>query len=94
MSSIPTTSFEPLQPDSVDLRWIDYYSGRETSPWCNGSAVSMPFAPGTPLEPSEACPPAAEAGPSGEEDFGLLPAEPATDLPAGETAAPTEPEIP
>jgi hypothetical protein len=94
MSSIPTTSFEPLQPDSVDLRWIDYYSGRETSPWCNGAAVSMPFAPGTPLEPSEACPPAAEAGASGEEDFGLLPAEPATGLPAGETAAPTEPEIP
>ena len=94
MASIPTTSFEPLQPDSVDLRWIDYYSGRETSPWCNGSAVSMPFAPGTLLEPSEACPPAAEGDPSGEQDFGLLPAEPATDVPAGETAAPTEPEIP
>jgi penicillin-binding protein 1B len=94
MSSIPTTSFEPLQPDSVDLRWIDYYSGRETSPWCNGAALSMPFAPGTPLEPSEACPPAAESGAAGEEDLGLLRDEPPTDVPAEETAAPAEPEIP
>jgi penicillin-binding protein 1B len=57
MGSIPTTSFEPLLPDALDLRWIDYFSGRETSPYCNGSAVSMAFAPGTRLEPSEDCPP-------------------------------------
>jgi len=61
MGSIPTTSFEPLLPDSLDLRWIDYFSGRETSPYCNGSAVSMAFAHGTRLEPSEACPPGAES---------------------------------
>jgi penicillin-binding protein 1B len=72
MSSIPTSSFEPLQPESVDLRWIDYFSGQETSPYCDGSAVSMPFAPGTLLEPSEICPPT--TAPSlFEELFGIGP---------------------
>jgi penicillin-binding protein 1B len=57
MGSIPTSAFEPMLPDALDLRWIDYFSGRETSPYCNGSAVSMAFEPGTPLAPSETCPP-------------------------------------
>ena len=61
MSSIPTTSFDPLMPESLETRWIDYYSGRETSPYCDGSAVSMPFRIGTPLYASDACPPGAEA---------------------------------
>jgi hypothetical protein len=77
MGSIPTSSFEPLLPESVDLRWIDYFSGRETSPYCNGSAVSMPFPPGTPLEASEACPPGAERppdGPDGPDETGAIPA--------------------
>ncbi len=60
MSSIPTTSFDPLMPESLEDRWIDYYSGRETSPYCNGSAVSMPFRIGTPLYASDVCPPGAE----------------------------------
>jgi penicillin-binding protein 1B len=86
MSSIPTSSFEPLQPESVDLRWIDYFSGQETSPYCDGSAVSMPFAPGTPLEPSETCPPT--AAPSLFEDlFGI-----GRDRGADETSG--QPEIP
>jgi penicillin-binding protein 1B len=62
MSSIPTNSFEPLMPESVENRWIDYYSGRETSPYCDGAAVSLPFRNGTPLLPSDSCPPGAEAG--------------------------------
>jgi penicillin-binding protein 1B len=57
MSSIPTTSFDPLMPESLEDRWIDYYSGRETSPYCNGSAVRMPFRIGTSLYASEDCPP-------------------------------------
>jgi penicillin-binding protein 1B len=61
MSSIPTTSFDPLMPESLENRWIDYYSGRETSPYCDGSAVSMPFKIGTPLYASDACPPGAGA---------------------------------
>jgi penicillin-binding protein 1B len=99
MSSIPTSSFEPLQPDSVDLRWIDYYSGRETSPYCNGSAVSMPFAPGTMLEPSEACPPAAGGSAGAADGFGPFTDQPGAELPAdglppGEEPVPAEPEIP
>ena len=57
MGSISTTSFEPLMPEAVEDRWIEYYSGLETSPYCSGSAVSMPFDVGTVLNPNPACPP-------------------------------------
>jgi hypothetical protein len=60
MSSITTSSFEPLMPESLENRWIDYYSGRETSPYCDGSAVSLPFRVGTPLVPSDTCAPGAD----------------------------------
>jgi penicillin-binding protein 1B len=60
MSSIPTSSFDPLMPETLEIRWIDYYSGLETSPWCDGSAVGMPFRYGTPLMASDACPPGSE----------------------------------
>jgi penicillin-binding protein 1B len=56
MASISTNSFEPLMPEDVDDRWINYYSGLETSPYCPG-AVSLPFAIGQGLEPSPSCPP-------------------------------------
>jgi len=93
MSTIPTSSFEPLQPEAVDLRWIDYFSGQETSPYCNGSAISMPFAPGTLLEESETCPPS--TAPSlFEELLGIdrdgSPEEP----PVGQETAPEQAEIP
>jgi penicillin-binding protein 1B len=57
MASISTTSFDPLMPEAVEDRWIEFYSGQETSPYCSGSAVRMPFALGTVLNPSPACPP-------------------------------------
>ncbi|MGI9246894.1 MAG: transglycosylase domain-containing protein, partial [Steroidobacteraceae bacterium] len=57
MASIDTTSFEPLLPDDVEDRWIDYFTGLETSPYCDGSAVSLPFGVGRVLDPSAACPP-------------------------------------
>ena len=60
MSSITTSSFEPLMPESVEDRWIDYYSGRETSPYCSGSAVNLPFRVGTRLAVSEDCPPTSD----------------------------------
>jgi len=74
MSSISTASFEPLMPEDMEDRVIDYYSGRETSPYCGGSAVALPFAVGTTLDPSETCPP----GISAEEAALLAP-------PSGET---------
>jgi len=60
MSSITTSSFEPLMPESLENRWIDYYSGLETSPSCDGAAVNLPFRFGTALPANEACPPGIE----------------------------------
>jgi penicillin-binding protein 1B len=57
MSSIQTASFQPLMPEALEDRWIDYYTGRETSANCVAVAVSLPFAVGQPLEASETCPP-------------------------------------
>jgi len=64
MGSIATSSFEPLLPESLEHRWIDYFSGLETSPYCNGSAVSLPFDVGTLLEPAPDCPPGAVESPA------------------------------
>ena len=57
MASIDTSSFEPLLPEDVEDRWIDYFTGLETSPYCTDYAVSLPFAVGQPLSPSLNCPP-------------------------------------
>jgi penicillin-binding protein 1B len=57
MAGLNTSSFEPVMPETMDERWIEYYSGRETSPNCSGSAVAMPFMLDTPLPQSEQCPP-------------------------------------
>jgi hypothetical protein len=57
MSTIGTSSFEPLLPEDVEDRWIDYYTGLETSPYCTRSAVSLPFAVGQRIPPSPTCPP-------------------------------------
>jgi penicillin-binding protein 1B len=72
MASIATTPFEPLMPETVEDRWIDYYSGLETSPYCSGSAVSMPFRYGQLLNPSPVCPP----GTTPEEAALIMPATP------------------
>jgi hypothetical protein len=82
MASISTTSFEPLMPEAVEERWIDYYSGLETSPYCSGSAVSMPFDLGTVLNPNPACPP----GTTPEEGALMQPALPAVPNEEGVTA--------
>jgi penicillin-binding protein 1B len=55
MASISTNSFEPLMPEDVEDRTIDYYTGLETSPYCNG--VSLPFTVGMVLAQSPTCPP-------------------------------------
>ena len=57
MSTIETTSFDPVMPEALDYRWMDYYSGLETSPSCNGAAIRMPFRIGTGLAPDPTCPP-------------------------------------
>jgi penicillin-binding protein 1B len=55
MASISTNSFEPLMPDDVEDRTIDYYTGLETVPGCNG--VSLPFTVGLVMPASPLCPP-------------------------------------
>ncbi len=88
MASIETTSFEPLLPEDVEDRWIDYYTGWETSPYCDGSAVSLPFAVGQGLAASQTCPPNVSA-----EEGALLMPPPAA--PADGAAAPgTAPALP
>jgi penicillin-binding protein 1B len=57
MASVDTSSFEPLLPEDVEDRWIDYYTGLETSPNCTRSAVSLPFAVGQVIPASQSCPP-------------------------------------
>jgi penicillin-binding protein 1B len=85
MGSIITSSFEPMLPESLEHRWVDYFSGRETSPYCNGSAVSLPFRVGTLLEPAPECPPGtAEEAPADPALTGTQPAD----------AAPQEPGFP
>jgi penicillin-binding protein 1B len=61
MGSIATTSFEPLLPEALEHRWVDYFTGLETSPYCDGAAVSLPFRVGMLLEPNPECPPGTEA---------------------------------
>jgi penicillin-binding protein 1B len=81
MSSITTSSFDPLMPDSVENRWIDYYSGLETSPSCDGAAVNLPFRNGTALPPNEACPPGVETPEATDPDV----------APAGDAEATAQP---
>jgi penicillin-binding protein 1B len=70
MGSIVTSPFEPMLPESLEHRWVDYFSGRETSPYCGGSAVSLPFKVGTLLEPNPECPPGTLELPVDDGSFG------------------------
>jgi penicillin-binding protein 1B len=71
MGSIVTSSFEPMLPESLEHRWVDYFSGLESSPYCDGAAVSLPFRVGTLLEPNPECPPDTSAPPAAEGLFGI-----------------------
>jgi penicillin-binding protein 1B len=73
MGSIVTSSFEPMLPEALEHRWVDYFTGLETSPFCNGSAVSLPFRVRTLLEADPACGPDVTGEPIGE---GLLESDP------------------
>ena len=84
MGSITTMPFEPVLPEALEQRWVDYYSGRETAPHCNGSAVAMPFPPGTLLEPEPRCPPGDDTTAFDLGSLGLAPDEIS---PEDETAA-------
>ena len=89
MGSIATTPFEPVMPEALELRWVDYYSGHETSPYCNGSALAMPFPPGTLLQPEPRCPPGEDTTLFDPGALGPAPLEETP--PEGEPAAAEEP---
>jgi penicillin-binding protein 1B len=57
MGSISTSSFEPLMPEALTDRWIDYFSGEETSPYCTDAAVRLAFRQDQMLPASASCPP-------------------------------------
>jgi penicillin-binding protein 1B len=82
MGSISTNSFEPLMPEGVEDRWIDYYTGLETSPYCRG--LALPFPNGMALAPSPTCPPGTT-----EAEAALIMM--ATDPAAGESGTVTAP---
>jgi penicillin-binding protein 1B len=63
MATITTTSFDPLMPEGLDDRWIDYYTGLETSPFCDEDAVNLPFRYGAVLPASQECPPGTVGAP-------------------------------
>jgi penicillin-binding protein 1B len=69
MSTITTTSFDPLMPEGLEDRWIDYYSGLETSPYCDASAVKLPFRYGAALPASLECPPGVADAPAADSSF-------------------------
>ena len=57
-------------PENVEDRWVDYFTGQETSPNCSTSAVALPFPISYALlEPSNECPP----GTTPEEAARMLP---------------------
>ena len=82
MSSIQTTPFEPMMPENVEDRWVDYFTGQETSPNCAASAVALPFPISYALEASDTCPP------------GTTPEEAARMLPPGDGSAAANPDPP
>jgi penicillin-binding protein 1B len=57
MGSIVTSSFDPILPEALEHRWVDYFTGLETSPDCGETAVSLPFPVGTLLEQDFDCTP-------------------------------------
>jgi penicillin-binding protein 1B len=89
MGSLSTTSFESLLPEDLEERWIDYYSGEETSPYCNGAAVKMAFAVGTLLPPSAFCPPSVAEG-----DWPMIPPGDGRAVPGSQTDPATGVMIP
>jgi penicillin-binding protein 1B len=88
MSSIMTTPFEPLMPEQFEDRWIDFFTGTETSPYCTGTAVRMPFRTGALLAPNDLC----EPGESALDETTLLLRQPA--LNGGSVESPSAPRWP
>jgi penicillin-binding protein 1B len=49
------TSWEPSMPEILENRWIEYYTGLETTPECSLDAIQVPVVSGVPLTPRADC---------------------------------------
>ncbi len=64
MARLRSASFEPVPPEGIEDRWIDFSDGLETTPACSADAVSVALPLGTVLPVKPGCHQAA-AEPSG-----------------------------
>ena len=55
IGSLKPTSFEPVPPESVEDRWIEYATGLETTPACSADAVAVAVPRGTVLPRKPGC---------------------------------------
>jgi penicillin-binding protein 1B len=55
MKSLKSTSFEPVAPELVEDRWIDFGDGLETTPACSQDAVQIAVPKDTPLPAKPGC---------------------------------------
>jgi penicillin-binding protein 1B len=61
MASLKPASFEPVPPDTVEDRWIDFGDGLETTPACSADAVSVAVAKDSVLPRKANCTPTANS---------------------------------
>jgi penicillin-binding protein 1B len=57
MASLKAVSFQPVPPDTVEDRWIDFGDGLETTPACSADAVSIAVPKDTVLPRKADCTP-------------------------------------
>ena len=94
MGSIDTSSFEPLMPEPSSSAGST--TSRATRPRHIAAVrrVSMSFATGTPLVPSEACPPGSDSRASDEAGLGVLDELGGAGNPVDVAPVEAEPEVP
>jgi penicillin-binding protein 1B len=65
--SLKSSSFQPVAPETVEDRWIDFNDGLETTPACSSDAVVISVPKGTvlPVKPDCKISPASSAPPTG-----------------------------
>jgi penicillin-binding protein 1B len=67
LASLKSASFQPVEPETVEDRWIDLRDGQETTPACSPDAVVISVPKGTvlPVRPDCKLSPANKAPPDG-----------------------------
>jgi penicillin-binding protein 1B len=55
LSALKSSSFQPVPPETVEDRWIDFSDGLETTPSCSSDAVVVSVPTGTVIPPKPDC---------------------------------------